>query len=466
MEERRLRLKPHQDELIFSDAPYVGLGGGWGNGKTTAGCVAAYLRCEESPGNRFLIGRRQFTDLRDSTLNEFLTLFGDRVRYSKGDMTATLSNGSQILFRHVDNLQSLTNLNLGGYSLEQAEEISEDAVIFLDGRCRLKSAKRRQRFFTFNMNGHDHLWRRFKVKVDDQGQPVEVPTDYHLIEATTYANRDNLPADYIRMLERMPENVRKRYVMGSWDVFEGQIWPQYSEALHVIDPFRPPQGWEIFESCDHGYNNPTAWYWYAVDYDGNVFIFDEHYLAGATVAEHAKAVKAKRTFYGIAEPDIAYSVIDPSTKNREGITGLSVMAEYEDNGITTLTEANNDVLAGINRVAEFLTFDPERKHPITGEMGSPRLFITRNCVNARAEIPTYQWKAMNNRSSALNRPEAPRKYRDHACDSIRYGIMSRPDAPERRDNIRPGTVQALVHRHLEVIRAKQGQSGDPMKDWL
>jgi phage terminase large subunit len=465
---RTINLKPHQDELIFSEAPFPALGGGWGNGKTLAGCVKAWSLSSESPDNLGVIARKHFTDLRDSTLADFLALFGGMVRFSKSDMSATLANGSKILFRHADKLGSLTNLNLGWFWLDQAEEVTEDAFIFLRGRLRRKNAKRRQGVLTFNMEGHNWIWRTFLKNLDKDEQPLD-PADYHLITADTLSNRDNLPEDYIRQILKLPERVRQRYVYGSWDVFEGQIYPMFSDQIHVIEPFSPPHDWTIFEMGDHGRTNPTSWHWGAVDFAGNLFIFDEHYLAGAPVSTHVEAIKKIRARHKLEPHELAYSVIDPNTR-QEDSTGTTIQYQYLDAGLypsdlqSRLFGGNNDVLAGINLVSEYLQWDPDRPHPLTKTKGSPRLFITRNCVNAIREFHEYQWQTLNNRSTALNAPEKPRKYNDHAMDDIRYGVMSVPKVPVKQEPT--GTVEAMKTRYLEFVRAKQQDEQDPMGDYL
>src|SRR5882672_4114021 len=372
--QRTINLKPHQDELIFSEAPFPALGGGWGNGKTLAGCAKAWALSEESPDNLGVIARKHFTDLRDSTLADFLNLFGGMVRFNKGDMSATLANGSKILFRHADKLGSLTNLNLGWFWLDQAEEVTEDAFIFLRGRLRRKTAKRRQGVLTFNMEGHNWIWRTWLKHLDKDEQPLD-GSDYHLITADTLANRDNLPEDYIRQILKLPERVKQRYVYGSWDVFEGQIYPMFSDQIHVIAPFSPPHDWTIFEMGDHGRTNPTAWLWGAVDFAGNLFLFDEHYLAGAPVSTHVEAMKAIRKRYSLEPHEISYSVIDPNTRSEDS-TGTTIQYQYLDAGLypstlqSRLFGGNNDVMAGINLVSEYLQYDPDRLHPITKKKGS------------------------------------------------------------------------------------------------
>ena len=59
--------------------------------------------------------------------------------------------------------------------------------------------------------------------------------------ADTLANRDNLPEDYVRSILKLPERVRQRYVYGSWDVFEGQIFvASMNEAMPASLSFPSP----------------------------------------------------------------------------------------------------------------------------------------------------------------------------------------------------------------------------------
>jgi hypothetical protein len=37
---------------------------------------------------------------------------------------------------------------------------------------------------------------------------------------------------------------------------------------------------------DSGYTNPTVWLWLAIDEDGTIVVFKEHYQAKWNVAQH------------------------------------------------------------------------------------------------------------------------------------------------------------------------------------
>jgi hypothetical protein len=169
-------------------------------------------------------------------------------------------------------------------------------------------------------------------------------------------------------------------------------------------------------SLDHGFKNPTAVLWHAVGSDGQVITFKEHYVSGLTIDAHAKRIHEINKELG-RPPD--YYIGDPSIRNTDPITGTSIHEEYIKFGIP-LTLANNDVAAGLVRVSRYLK--------VTGE-GKPTWCVTENCEMLIWEMLRYRWKTYANKrlDRTNNAQEGPNKKDDHACDSLRYFIMSRPD---------------------------------------
>jgi len=171
--------------------------------------------------------------------------------------------------------------------------------------------------------------------------------------------------------------------------------------------------WEFGISIDPGFVNPMAITLWATDYDGTVYCIDEHYESGKVISEHINGIREWYNKY-----PITVEYIDPSAraKTREKNGQLwSVLDEFMDAGINPIP-ANNDVLAGINRVNEYFK--------------AGRIKIFKNCVNLIREIPEYQWQRLKPAQlGQVNEPEKPKKLNDHAVDSMRYYIMSRPDVP-------------------------------------
>lgn len=402
--------------------------GGWGNGKTDAGVAEAFALAMEYPGTTGLIARKTRPELRATTQRQFFE--GGRGpkgcwpgcpqevirKFNKTDNELTLINDTKIHFWPLDDPDKLSNINLSWFLIDQGEEVPEEMFQMLQGRLREASGPRLGMVLA-NPNGHDWIWRR-NVFLKGGG----AYRDHGMVHATTYDN-PNLPADYIESLQNMPEAWVKRFVEGSFDVFSGQIWPEFDPDVHVIRPFPIPDYWDIYEGIDHGRRNPTSVLWAAFDERNNGFIFDEHYEAGRLVGYHAKAVLEKRTFYH----NPVLSVIDASAAAKDPNTGRSVVDEYWDHGIVTVP-SDRHVQARINRIAEWLMLDKNHPHPVTGELsedGWPKLYIFANCVNLIEHTQQYQWKKQPIMREE-DAPEKPLEKDDHDVDAMGYILMTRP----------------------------------------
>jgi hypothetical protein len=427
---------PKQKEFHGSAAKYRAFGGGFGNGKTSAGCFEAFMLAMEYPGSTGLIARKTRPELKATTQDVFFNGGGgdpdagdytgcpqELIRsFNKTEQKLTLINGSVIHFWPLDDPKKLTNLNLGWFLIDQAEEVPEDMFQMLTGRLRQKRAPRKG-MCLFNPNGHDWIWRRCVYLAD-------VYKDHELVHATTYDN-PALPSDYIASLEKMPKPWVERFVMGSFEVFSGQIWPEFNPDTHTLRPFPLEDWWERIEGIDHGRRNPTSVLWAAFDDQGNCFVFDEHYEAGQLVGHHARTVLKRRE--GNGEPE--YTVIDASAAAKDPNTGRSVIDEYWDYGIITIP-SDRHVPARINRIAEWLMPDPQHPHPLTGETrpeGWPHLWIFQNCVNLIEHVQQYQWKKKPI-TQEEDAKEEPLKKDDHDVDALGYILMTRqPPAKKPHD---------------------------------
>ena len=377
-----------QDKFIFSDDHFICIKGTWGCGKSLAGLYAANRECEENPNNLYLIIRKEWVDLRDSTLHDWEAQIG---RPINGDKNVLYSNGSVLMFRHGDDINSLKNANLGGCLVVQAEEMNEDDFWFLNGRLRRMEGTRQLRL-ECNYDGHNWIYKLFNE------QKVGA-----LITTNTFDNEANLPADYIPNLKLLPKRLQERHLYGSDADMEGAVWDEFSRGRNVIDPMFIPEGWKKTMALDHGFTNPTAVLWMATDWDGNVIVFDEHYESGKTVSHHAEIIKSRKL-----ECD-AYA--DPSifskTQSNKGELH-SIADEYSTYGIS-LWSADNTLLSGINKVNELFK---------TG-----RLRITKNCVNTIQEVENWKWRKLKP-GVYKNQPDEPMDKDDHACDALRYGVMA------------------------------------------
>lgn len=249
---------------------------------------------------------------------------------------------------------------------------------------------------------------------------------------------------------------REARVHGKFVQLGGLIYKEFSPEKHVIKSNSltiPPEG-IVVASLDAGYNNPTAWLWHYVTSDGNLFTFKEHYASGMVIREHAQRVHLINKEIG-RNPD--YYIGDPSIRNT-GPNGTSIQQEYGNYGIH-ISLGNNDVRAGILRVAGYM-----RDRPEVG----PAWKVTANCSALISELLKYRWKTYANKRliNQNNLMEEPHKKNDHACDSLRYFVMSRPDlrsAYDARDTSNAWQPHNSIGSHSAVNPFDQPLAGDEFK---
>jgi PBSX family phage terminase large subunit len=383
-----------QSKYVLSKHKYPCIKGTWGCGKSLATLLAADKECTEHPNNLYPIIRKEYIDLKNSTMKDWDNWIGKKITGNE----VRYENGSTVLFIHGDDLNSFKNANFGGAAFVQAEEMTEDDFWFMNGRLRRKEGTRQLRI-ECNYDGHNWIYKMGNVQ-----------NMFDLITTNTFDNEKHLPPDYIQSLMKLPKRLQERHLYGSDADMEGLVWDEFSAGRHLIAPFDVPKGWDRIVVLDHGMTNPTAVLWGAIDFDGNIFIIDEHYEAGKIVSHHADIIKSRDN------SSVKEWLIDPScsAKDREkNGQQYSVIEEYRDNGLFFIP-ANNEVLGGLNRVSEYFKSD--------------RLKIFKSCTNLIEEIGQYKWQKLKP-GVQKNAPEAPMKHKDHACDCLRYLISSRPESP-------------------------------------
>lgn len=207
----KVKENDYQDRYLRSQAKFPGLIAGIGTGKTMCLLVKIFKYCEEFPGTTALIVRKEFTDLKDSTMKDFQTYFDVKVG---SDKDYKFPNGSVVMFRHAAEIQVLKNINLGIAGIEQAEEFEDDMQFqFLRDRLRQNNgASVRPLCIIANANGHNWVWKHW----------INNPpsAEYEAITATTFDNAHNLPPDFIADLKTMEVEAPRHYAQYVMNSFE------------------------------------------------------------------------------------------------------------------------------------------------------------------------------------------------------------------------------------------------------
>ncbi|SRR6266498_506676 len=371
--------------------------------------------------------------------------------YDSQERTLHFENGSFVEFMSYD--QDVDKFaGTSRHFIHFDEEPPQD--IFIECRARLVDTKGSWWMTLTPVQGMIWMFDEIYTRGNDPSSNISV------IEVDTFENPYLDDVEINEFLKDIPEEDRDARLHGKFVRRGGVIYKQFKRQIHVIDPLdKIPDNWEVYNSMDHGFNNPTAWLWHAVDPDGNVITFAEHYEREMIIEDHAKQVKM---INGSIGHEIQLSICDPACSQRNAQTGTSVMAEYSLHGVY-MTPGNNDVISGINKINAYLSYNTKLKPPRL-----PRWHITSNCVNLLAELPKYRWKTWSNKKSEReNNPyDVPHKKDDHACDAARYFFTIMPDlTPVKQEELwKPPEVTVLDPR--QPVYDKKLQTTPPQGDWF
>lgn len=452
-------------------------GGGFGNGKTTGAVVKTLQICRDYPGANILIARSTYPKLNDTIRKEFLAWcppsWIKRKNLSQ-DNVVELVNGTVVNFRYIQqggksNESSTSNLLSATYDLvvvDQVEdpEITEKDFLDLLGRMRGQAVYQGTddtmpttgpRWMILMCNPtRNWVYRKLIKPIQDHNNGIRNPdlmidpdTDeivIDLFEGSTYENKANLPADFIKGLEMSYRGqMREHFLMGQWGAFEGLVYPEYDPQVHVLDhelmlgKFQDLVGYgaynNILESYDHGIASPACYLFGFTDRFGNTFILDGFYEKEKTIRELADGIKTIRRQYGV-EPNSPYTDSDNATilgdpaifKRTSGnsrTVGTTVAGLFREEGVK-MSRANNNIISGIAKVQSYLYIDSAHPHPLyDGQWGAPRIFFSNKLTFLDSEIVDYYWKK---NSITGDYEDTPMDRNDHAMDALKYLLTNRP----------------------------------------
>lgn len=244
-------------------------------------------------------------------------------------------------------------------------------------------------------------WVYDEIELNEKNDP-QVWCEYMEWSDNPYLDKEEIKAMTSSVSEQ--DQLSRRY--GKFTVGEGLVYPEFDQSVHVIDPFDVPKEWQTNISIDPGLTNPTSCHFYAVDFDGSIYVVAEHFEAGQSVDYHVKKI------FEIAD-EIGWkrdakgrlsALIDSAANQRTLASQKSVAELFCEKGILVNTNVNKDLYSGIQRIKSLF------------EQRPPKIYIFKNCVNLIRELKSYWW-GDNDR---------PKKTDDHALDELRYFVMTQP----------------------------------------
>lgn len=417
-------------------------GGARGGGKTDAG-LAWLLRHIDNPRYRALIIRKNADDLSD---------WIDRARVMYQDTGATFAYRPAIItfpsgaiFRtgHLKDDNSYGKYLGHEYQRMVIEELTqiptEELYLKLISSCRTTIPELEPRVFcTTNPGGIGHVWVKSRfVDVASPGMPYvdkETGRTRIFIPAKVTDNPTLMTVDpaYLNFLDGLPDQLRKAWRDGNWDIIAGQVFSEWSLLTHVVEPFTIEPQWPLWLAMDWGVNSPFSVGWYTRDYDGHTYLIRELYMNGIDFMKaFGKPLTPKRLAIIILKMneeyyrghDYDYCVCDPSMwnktvlgENRGKPEGESIAEIMMSVGLK-LIRADNDRINGLARYREALAIAPDRK---------PWYQVFSTCRDTIRTIPSLPY-------SLTKLEDVDTDAEDHCYDRDRYFFMSRPVKPTHKE---------------------------------
>ena len=412
---------PKQEQFLRSLRRRVCYGGARGGGKSWVVRAKATLLALNYPGIKIIILRRTYADLWQNHVLELRKLLEpDIATYRDSEKAMVFPNGSRIRFGYCAAEADVLQYQGQEYDimfLDEATQFTEYMYNCLVASNRGANEFPHRMYLTCNPGGVGHAWVK-RLFIDKDYTEAENPDDYEFIPAKVYDNTVLVDKDpeYVRMLETLPEDMRRAWLDGDWNVFAGQYFREWRDDIHIIDPIEIPGWWRRYFAMDYGLDM-LAGYWIAIDGEGNGYVYREIYESGLIASDAAMRIKEAN-----GDDKIEQWLAPPDLWNRRNDTGRSVADIFMEQGIP-LVKVDNDRINGWQDVHEWLK-PRDSRDIITGDktrIAGLRFF--RNCKQVIRCLPMVQYDAHKPNDVATEPHELT-----HAPDAIRYFCSGRPYA--------------------------------------
>jgi hypothetical protein len=440
--------------------------------------VQVMLACEDYPSLK---------DRQISKINrEFPTWLGrmcsDHASYGKCFILNEEYGGGILCFRNLDDSSKYQSSEFAAIAVDELTKNDIETFTFLRTRLRWPGLKDIECPFIGATNpggiGHNYV----KALWMDKNFPVEFikPIDYR--DSFKYIpskaeDNPHLDAAYWQMLGTLPPHLRGAFKDGSWDIFVGQAFQEWSRNYHVVKEMPVPEGRPLYMTFDWGFGKPFSIGWWWIDSDGRKFRFNEWYGWNGTPDQGIRLtdteigdgiIKRERTMGhdrkegGVFNPNII-RICDPTCFNKKpdyrgGGQGPSTAEIFANMGLAMRPGDPNRRLK-YRQMHEHLRVPRDENEQVRG---TPMMRIYENCHHFIRTVPSLT-------VDRNNIEDVDTSLEDHCYDETCLLVMLRPiknidpisDTPKH-----PCTVSEVASREFQDIVDKLQNDAEFSDDWL
>ena len=215
----------------------------------------------------------------------------------------------------------------------------------------------------------------------------------------------HLDNSYYTMLNSLPDDLKRAWLLGDWDVFKGLAFKDFNRRVHVVEPFEIPEHWSRLVGIDSGYRAPFCALFGARNPDnGRIVVYKEIYETGLTDKQQARKILDLSDKYDAK----AIRFADPSMWTKRTNENITSSAQVYSQNSVIIHKGNNDRLDGKRKVDRLLQKIDD---------GLPGILFFNTCNNVVKQLSQLVYDKF--------RPEdVDTKLEDHAYDALRYMLTS------------------------------------------
>jgi len=398
-----------------------------------------------------MIATENYPSLKDRQLQKISTEFpvwlgkshSDHKDYGRCFILAPKFGGGVIAFRNLDDTSKYQSAEFVFIFVDELTKNPYEVFTFLRSRLRCPGVPDHELIFlgATNPGGVGHGWcKAFWIDgiFSDDWAGFEKRFAYIPSKAV---DNPYLDEDYYKVLNTLPEALRKAFRDGDWDVFVGQAFTEYNKKIHVLPNETPiPPGAPCYMTFDWGFGKPFSVGWWFVDNDGRIIRFDEWYGWSGTPNVGLRMVDSDIAL-GIIERERMFEV-DGVPRNFIRVCGndaFNKKPDYKGGGqgkSTSEVFAEHGLYLNPGDSLRVLKIRQFRERLKVREDGQPMLYIFDRCNQFKRTIPNL---VMDEKTLE----DIDSDGEDHVYDETCNICMARPIAPEISEKIKSDVEKRL-----------------------
>jgi phage terminase large subunit len=456
LREQAYAYMPHGAALAIMGCrdPEVLIEGPAGTGKSRAILQKLDFCCRKYPAIRVLMLRQ----VRATLSSTVLVTFEQHVLHPADPIKEGASrahrysyvypNGSEIVIAGLDKPSKAMSSEYDMIAIFEAVETKRDAVVTLIGtRLRNNRMPYQQAIYDCNPDQPFHWLNVLASEPDPERPGHTVITRFcsrHTDNPRLY-NRETQAwteqgEQYMSKLRRLTGSLRLRLLEGKWAAAEGAVYEeQWDPAVNLVKTLPDPRRIAYYlVSMDWGFTNPGVLQVWGVDMDDVAYLIYEVYRSQRTMPWWIDRLNEVAVRWPAWDKRVT---ADPAESDHIAMVNKAGFR---------CTEANNDVVPGINAVRDRMADKGNGKaglylYALANEQIDEELREASKPWSSQMEMGVYAYPKGQDGKPIK---EKPVKVFDHGMDAMRYAVMEM----RTRSAVRSSQIRVIRTSRDAVLR--------------